>query len=138
MGKVYDSGDIALDDGGSDIIQNNWSDLEELTIEDFGAKIRKIVFECATAGSITGTLAIFSETNGSWANNGVATQAPMNTTGHVVSVAVDEAGEINDDIIYAVNNDATIVKKLYIAFYNTDATAGQFIVRVLYESLSVG
>jgi len=114
MSKIYDTGDITLDDGGAVVAQYYWSDLEEITVNNYGAKILKIIIECLTAGSVTGSLCIFSETNGDWANDEdfaaeEPLQAPFNTTGHMATIEFTTIGTINDTVRYFMNNDSTVV-----------------------------
>lgn len=138
MSQIFDTGDIALDKAGSDVPNAQWSDLEVITLINYGCKIIKVLIECVTASSVTGNLHIFSETYDSWANTNPETQAPVDTTGHVATIAFDDEGTINDTVRYFMNNDTSRSKKMYIAIWNSDATAGQFKVRILYELLSLG
>ena len=145
MAKIYDTGDITLNDdsvGDDRIDQYYWSDLEEVTLNDYAAKIVKIVVEFLDCTAVGGTLCIFSETNSGWTNNadsgGVIAQDPYGTTGQMLALACDAVYEVYDTAFYVANNDSTAVKKLYVAYYNTNADDCQLIVRILYESLALG
>lgn len=138
MAKIYDTGDIQLDDGGAVIAQNYWSDLEEVTINDYAAKIVKVILEFSDCAAVSGTLYIFSETNGSWANNGAASLDPVGTTGEIEAISCDELYEVSDTAVYFANNDTTAAKTLYVAYRNTNADDCKLKVRILYESLALG
>lgn len=138
MAKIYDTGDILLDDGGASIAQNNWSDLEAVTINDYAAKFVKFIAEFTDCAAVSGTLYIFSETNGSWANSGAVTQAPASTTSNTTTISCSATYGVTDTTAYFANNDSTLAKKFYIAYWNTNADTCQVKVRILYESLSLG
>jgi len=141
MSKIYDTGDIELTyTAGAVIAENKMSELEEVTINDYGAKIIKVIIEVTDAAAVTGTVYIFSETNGSWDvdTDDATGQAPMWTTGHIASIACDAVGEIDDTARYFMNNDSTVAKKLYLAYGNQNADTCKVKVRILYESLALG
>ena len=142
MAQIYDTGDILLNSAASgDIAQNNHSEaaadtLDSVTINDYGAKIIKIVIEVINAAAASGTLNIFSE-SATWDETDEDC-APVYTTGHIAAISVSALGTIDDTVRYFMNNDSTVAKKLYLAYWNSNADVCQVKVRILYESLALG
>jgi len=144
MAQIYDTGDLELsyDAAGAVIANTTNSTLVEVTINNYAAKIVKIVLEITSDGAFDGNFYVFSETV-TWDpdvddNDGASTQAPLNTTGHMITVACAAAGVIDDTTYYVANNDTSTAKKLYIAFGNNGAGNITLKARILYESLGIG
>ena len=144
MNRVYDTGDLVLANSGAEIAQNHWSydastKLTEITLPNYGGKVVKVVVEATATGSPSDayTLYLFSEANTSWAEDGAADQAPVETTGQMVKIESTTEYKVDDNGYFFANNDSSVAKKLYLAVLNTDANTSKFNVRILYESLGV-
>ena len=113
MSQIYDTGDTLLTTTtgapASAIPENEMSSLTSVTLNNYAAKIVKIVIELTDCAAVTGSLYIFSETNAGWvvATDDATGQAPMATTGHMATISCDELGEISDTVRYFANNDTT-------------------------------
>lgn len=123
---IYDGGDIEM----GAVAANNYSNVQELSVNWVSGEIVGVIAESSTAGDFD--IHIFSEEPLGWNTNTTSNQHPMYKTSHVFSQATINTKGWRDlglqDDFYTTN------RKLYIAVFNDDASAATIKIRILYKT----